>query len=759
MPDPVYLRTTDDALVFGNDALELRFDKSTGSWLGLTDRRTGREVVRNPDHRPTCTVVSGGREVTTSVLRNEDDPPLADEARYPADRCLGHTLVRGGDGDTLILTRRAGPWLVREEWHLHPQTDIVRWSVTVTWDAEGTERLRHIIWSVPSLAVGPAAQTTYEAPGLPIAPHRPLSDIPAGFRMKVGDAPAGCPGLVGLADRRTGQVALVWPYSTTEATIGNVYREGEGIRIEQRILLADELARGEGVSGGAQYIRVNSGGWDAALRDFHGWYAAVGLVVPRDRPAWTETASLYELHIGKTVVALGPYEPLPEMRDLLALLPYIKSLGFDTIQIMPHQFFPSYSIHDYYDISTQYGDEATLREVIKTAHSMGIRVILDLVIHGCNDKVVARKTYERSGHQYPEWFERWLQVAADRNPYLDSHPEWFMLDEEGEIRAVYTWAFDHLNDSYQRYLIDVLRYYLVDLGADGFRVDAPTWNFFPNWKKDLPYRAGDCYYGWAQLFARARPALKPHKPDAMFYGEGTGPLYVRDFDIRYDYDQQWLYPAIFDVVDPKGYTWSGQWAGQEKGRYLTARQMAEWLHERRLAHPPGSVLAHHIDSHDSYWPLGQFRREAFGPDAWRPAFAMCALIDGCIMHYIGGEKGNEDFTRRVMLLRRQLPEMIRGTCDYLAVRPDNDMVFAPLRSDGVLHTIPVMNFGKEATRVRLGLPVDAMALAVGRYRILDALNDRLLSGPGGQGWSKGDLANIELELPPFGVAVLVLRPE
>lgn len=70
-----------------------------------------------------------------------------------------------------------------------------------------------------------------------------------------------------------------------------------------------------------------------------------------------------------------------------------------------------------------------------------------------------------------------------------------------------------------------------------------------------------------------------------------------------------------------------------------------------------------------------------------------------------------------------------------------------------------MNFSKEATRVRLSLPVDAMELAPGRYRILDALNDRLLSGPGGQGWSKADLANIELELPAFGVAVLVLRPE
>jgi hypothetical protein len=425
---------------------------------------------------------------------------------------------------------------------------------------------------------------------------------------------------------------------------------------------------------------------------------------------------------------------------------------------MPHQFFPSYSVHDYYDISTQYGDEATLREIIKTAHSMGMKVILDVVIHGCNDKTVARKTYERSNYQYPEWFERWMKTAADRSPYLDSNPEWFMHDEDGEIRAVYTWAFDHTNDSYQRHFIDVLRFYLTDLGADGFRVDAPTWNFFPNWKPGIAHRAGDSYYGWARLFQRARPALKPHKPDAMFYGEGTGPLYVRDFDIRYDYDQQWLYPALLDVVDPKGYTWSGQWAGLQRGRFITARQMAEWLHERRLAHPPGSILAHHVDSHDSFWPLAQFRREAFGSDAWRPCFALCTLIDGCLMHYIGGELGNEEFTRRIMQLRNTLPEITLGTCDYLAVRPDDDMVFAPLRSLGALHTIPVMNFRKGAAHVGLSLPVEAMELSSERYSVYDALNDRLLLGPGGDGWSKADLATIEIELPAFGVAVLVLRP-
>ena len=50
------------------------------------------------------------------------------------------------------------------------------------------------------------------------------------------------------------------------------------------------------------------------------------------------------------------------------------------------------------------------------------------------------------------------------------------------------------------------------------------------------------------------------------------------------------------------------------------------------------------------------------------------------MDYNGADEGDEAFYRTVMRLRRTLPTLKQGTCDYLAVTPTEPMVFAPLRS-------------------------------------------------------------------------------
>ena len=100
MPGPIYCRDAEGALLFGNDALELRFDRTSGCWLSLTDRRSGCEVIRNPERRPNLTVVSGGREVVTADIRNPADPPLAGEGQS------GVPGLAGGDDGRLNLRRR-----------------------------------------------------------------------------------------------------------------------------------------------------------------------------------------------------------------------------------------------------------------------------------------------------------------------------------------------------------------------------------------------------------------------------------------------------------------------------------------------------------------------------------------------------------------------------------------------------------------------------------------------------------------------------
>ena len=142
------------------------------------------------------------------------------------------------------------------------------------------------------------------------------------------------------------------------------------------------------------------------------------------------------------------------------------------------------------------------------------------------------------------------------------------------------------------------------------------------------------------------------------YTEPNGPLFRRNVDLNYNYDEEWLWASLVDVLAPDVYAGSCQW----DARRLTARELATWLHYRRLALPPGSLTVHHLDSHDTFWwgEKARFRREALGQDAARILFALCAFMDGGIMSYVGAEKGSEEFYRRVLHLRRAIPELCQG---------------------------------------------------------------------------------------------------
>ena len=71
-------------------------------------------------------------------------------------------------------------------------------------------------------------------------------------------------------------------------------------------------------------------------------------------------------------------------------LEYIRSLGVDGIWFSP--IYPSpnadygYDISDYKNVHPDYGDLEQFQKVLQKAHSLGLRVILDLVINHTSDE-------------------------------------------------------------------------------------------------------------------------------------------------------------------------------------------------------------------------------------------------------------------------------------------------------------------------------------------------------------------------------------
>ena len=104
-------------------------------------------------------------------------------------------------------------------------------------------------------------------------------------------------------------------------------------------------------------------------------------------------------------------------------------------------------------------------------------------------------------------------------------------------------------------------------------------------------------------------------------------------DLNYNYDEQWLVTALANPETRK------PWG------IKSAKDLASWIHDRDSMLPRGSMTAHHIDSHDTFWwPSwgSKWRREQFGIEYVRLLTLMFALLPGPFMMFIGGEKGIED---------------------------------------------------------------------------------------------------------------------
>ena len=79
-----------------------------------------------------------------------------------------------------------------------------------------------------------------------------------------------------------------------------------------------------------------------------------------------------------------------DLRGIRKRLSYIKSLGVDAIWISP--FFKSpmkdfgYDVSDYLDVDPIFGSLADFDDMLTEAHTLGIRVMIDLVLSHTSDR-------------------------------------------------------------------------------------------------------------------------------------------------------------------------------------------------------------------------------------------------------------------------------------------------------------------------------------------------------------------------------------
>ena len=171
------------------------------------------------------------------------------------------------------------------------------------------------------------------------------------------------------------------------------------------------------------------------------------------------------------------------MEGLRRRLPYLTDLGVDYLWITP--FYPSpqadhgYDITDHTDVDPVYGTMDDVDAVIREAHGLGLRIIVDIVPNHTSDQHPWFRTAAASRDAATRAYYVWRDPAPDGGPPNNwvskfGGPAWTWHAPTGQYymhtflpeQPDLNWANPRVRDEFDA----ILRHWL-ERGVDGFRVD------------------------------------------------------------------------------------------------------------------------------------------------------------------------------------------------------------------------------------------------------------------------------------------------
>ena len=162
---------------------------------------------------------------------------------------------------------------------------------------------------------------------------------------------------------------------------------------------------------------------------------------------------IYEAHVGMSQdkEGIGTYREFADN-----VLPRVSELGYNTIQLMAIQEHPyygsfGYQVTNFFAAAHWYGDPQDLKYLVNKAHSLGIRVLLDVVhSHACSNVGEGLQLQDGTEYQYfLEGGQGW-------------HPAWgTKLFNYGRVEVLH-------------FLLSNLKFWQTEYHFDGFRFDGVT---------------------------------------------------------------------------------------------------------------------------------------------------------------------------------------------------------------------------------------------------------------------------------------------
>ena len=256
-----------------------------------------------------------------------------------------------------------------------------------------------------------------------------------------------------------------------------------------------------------------------------------------------------------------------DLKGIIDKLDYLKDLGINGIYLTPINESPSthkYDTTDYEKIDEYFGDEETMKQLVRDAHNRGIRIMLDGVFNHCgqNFKIWRDVVEKGQNSEYADWF---------------MVNEWPVTERYEDVKKgkYYTFAFHEkmpkLNTNNQKvrdYLISVCKKWVLEYDVDGIRLDV----------------ANEVSHTFCKELRRE---LKSVKPDIYILGE------IWHDSINWlrgdEFDAVMNYPLAGSIKD----FWLDESLTKEDFEYTINRCYTMYMQQNN------DVLFNLLDSHDT----------------------------------------------------------------------------------------------------------------------------------------------------------------
>ncbi len=215
------------------------------------------------------------------------------------------------------------------------------------------------------------------------------------------------------------------------------------------------------------------------------------ILLAKSEPQWLKDAVIYHIYPSTYMDSDG--NGIGDIKGISSRLDYIRSCGFNCIWLSP--CFASawedggYDIIDYYAVDPRFGTNDDLKNLIDKAHSMGIKVLLDLVAGHTSDKHPwFKESCKAERNKYSDYYI-WTEGKNYRKPgpkfVNNNYPrDGYYIRNFFKIQPALNYGYyspkenHHWEQSYDapgptavRAELKKIIAYWCDMGADGFRVD------------------------------------------------------------------------------------------------------------------------------------------------------------------------------------------------------------------------------------------------------------------------------------------------